>query len=78
MKKSKKCEFQHCNSGHGGAPAPPATSRRRQWDQSTQEALAMPMVIGTQAAVAGDGRKQPMALSDPSKMGLKPDMDHTR
>ena len=38
----------------------------------------MPMVIGTQAAVAGDGQKQPMALSDPSKMGLKPDMDHTR
>ena len=29
-------------------------------------------------AVARDGRNAPILLSDPSKMGLKPNMDHTR
>ena len=30
------------------------------------------------SAVAGDGRNAPILLSDPSKMGLKSNMDHTR
>jgi len=38
----------------------------------------MPKSQALTLAVARDDRKQPMALSDPLKTGLKPIMDHTR
>jgi len=38
----------------------------------------MPNIQAAPSAVAGDGRKACMALSDPRKQGSKPVMDHTR
>ena len=78
MKKSTKTKFQRMNTVHDGVPTFSMTSSCRQWHHHVQGSLTMPKSQALTLAVARDDRKQPMALSDPLKTGLKPIMDHTR
>ena len=77
QRKIKKTRSQTLNSNLGGVLASPMISRRRQWHQRVQKSSTMPKSQTPSIAVTGDGRRAPCSLSDPSKRGLKPAMDHT-
>ena len=78
QRKIKKTRSQTLNSNLGGVLASPMISRRRQWHQRVQKSSTMPKSQTPSIAVTGDGRRAPCSLSDPSKRGSKPAMDHTR